>query len=76
LTISRHFVPGYYQMSLRDINGPSESASEERALGLNDRAHSSRLPQGGVTLKKSSLPSAKPLKIDITHPTLRLFGQQ
>jgi hypothetical protein len=46
-------IPGYYQMSLRDINGPSESASEVlRALGLNDRAHSSRLPQGGLTLKK------------------------
>jgi hypothetical protein len=36
VTISRHFVPGYYQMSLRDINGPSQSASEVlRALGLN-----------------------------------------
>jgi hypothetical protein len=46
-TISRHFVRGYYQMSLRGINEPSENASEVlRALGRNDRAHSSKLLQG------------------------------
>jgi hypothetical protein len=76
-TISRHFVPGYYQMSLWDINGLCESASEVlRVLGLNDRAHSSRLAQGGLTLDKSSLPSAKPLKIEITYPTYGYFRQQ
>src|SRR5689334_8687468 len=29
--VSRHCVPGYYQMSLRDINAPSESACIIRA---------------------------------------------
>jgi hypothetical protein len=64
-------------MSLREINGPSESASEVlRALTLNDRAHSSSAPAKGLTLKKSSLPSAEPLKIEITHPIYGYFGQQ
>jgi hypothetical protein len=45
-----------------------------RALGRNDST-----PQNsrkGLTLKKSSLPSAKSLKIKITHPTNDSFGQQ
>src|SRR5437016_5874750 len=49
-TISRHCVPGYYQMSLRDINGPSESTSEVlRALARAKRSRALlETPAGGV----------------------------
>jgi hypothetical protein len=47
-----------------------------RALGRNDSATLLKTPARGLTLKKSSLPSAKPPKIKITHPTKDYFGQQ